>query len=136
WQYLVWALGGYHLPAVLAGIILLILSLFAIKQTLAGRLSALFCVAWFVILLIPVLPLRYHLTEYYVTLPNIGLAMLGGWALVSAWQSRWKYAALAVLAIYLAPLPAIRAETRSRYLFSRRIARMVLGVEEARRLPP
>src|SRR6185369_7476458 len=43
---------------------------------------------------------------------------------------------LAVLAIYLLPLPLIRAETRSRYEFSRRIARMVLGVQEARRLHP
>src|SRR5262249_2457287 len=59
-----------------------------------------------------------------------------GWALTSAWQSRWRYAALAALAIYAVPLPVIRAETKSRYLLSRKIARVVMGVEDARRLHP
>jgi hypothetical protein len=143
-QYLLWAPGADHLssahPVWLwpagATLIVTFLVAFALKQALSGRLSALFLLSWFVIILLPVLPLRYHLTEYYVMLPNIGLAMLGGWALVSAWQSRWRYPALALLAIYLAPLPIIRAETKSRYQFSRQISRMVLGVAEARRLHP
>jgi hypothetical protein len=42
--------------------------------------------AWFVIALAPVLPLRDHITDYYLTVPLIGLAMWGGWALVSGWQ--------------------------------------------------
>ena len=72
-----------------------------------------------------------------VTLMGVSIALaFGGWGLASAWRSRWRYAALAVLAVYLAPLPMIRAETRSRYLFSRRIRSMVLGVAEARRLHP
>ena len=144
WQYLIWAPGADHLPTghplwlfpVGAGIILLFLAGFAAKKALTGAKSALFLVAWFVIILIPVLPLAYHLTEYYVMLPDIGLAILGGWALVSAWQSRWRYAALPLLALYLAPLPVIHAEVRDRYLFSRQIRSMVLGVQEARRLHP
>jgi hypothetical protein len=41
-----------------------------------------------------------------------------------------------LLLIYLVPLPMIRGETKSRYLLSRKIARVVMGVEEGRRLHP
>ena len=69
----------------------------------------------------------------------IGLAMLGGWGFVSAWQSRRmisRIAAVALLLIYLSPLPLTRLETRAGYLLSRKIERVVMGVEEARRLHP
>ncbi len=39
---------------------------------------------WFAILLAPVLPLRDHVTAYYLTLPLIGLAMLAGYAAARA----------------------------------------------------
>jgi hypothetical protein len=59
--------------------------------------------AWFVITLAPLLPLRDHLTEEYLTTPALGLAMWGGWAIVSAWRSNAlaKIAAVALLAIYV-----------------------------------
>ena len=74
WQYIVWAPGVDHISAAhplwiwptIAGLMMLILALFAIEEAFAGRLFAIFCLAWFLILLIPVLPLGYHLTEYYV----------------------------------------------------------------------
>src|SRR5262249_6426266 len=68
----------------------------------------------------------------YVMLPIIGLAMLGGWALASA----PKAAATALLLIYLSPLPATWAETKSSYRLTRKIERVVMGVEEGRRLHP
>jgi hypothetical protein len=40
-----------------------------------------FAAGWFVILLAPLLPLRDHISDYYVTGPAIGLALLGAWAL-------------------------------------------------------
>jgi len=143
WQYLTWARGANHymgLPEWVwplgTGLILTGLAAFAVWQARKGHGVALFCWAWFGIILIPVLPLRYHLTEYYVMLPAIGLAILGGWGLVVAWQSGapWKIAAIALLAIYWSALPAIRTNVRSRYLLSRKIERMVMGVVEARRL--
>ena len=146
WKYLAWARGvdhfsGPHLAPVWmwsvgTGAILIGLAAFTVVQVRRGKNAALFFAAWFAILLMPVLPLRSHLSEYYLTLPTIGLAMLGGWGLASAWQSRWRYGALGLLLIYLVPLPVIRAETRSRYLLTRKIARMVMGVEDARRLHP
>ena len=57
--------------------------------------------AWFLFPLAPVLPLRDHVTHYYLTLPAIGLAMLGAWGLVEAWRShpvmRWSAAAIAAV---------------------------------------
>src|SRR5437773_3191483 len=146
WKYLAWARGvdhfsGRHLAPVWmwsvgTGAILIGLAAFTVVQVRRGKNAALFFAAWFAILLTPVLPLHSHLSEYYLTLPTIGLAMLGGWGLASAWQSPWRYGALGLLLIYLVPLPVIRAETRSRYLLTRKIARMVMGVEDARRLHP
>src|SRR5713226_10006090 len=146
WKYLAWARGVDHFAgphvapvwmwSVGTGAILIGLAAFTVAQVRRGKKAALFFAAWFVILLTPVLPLRSHLSEYYLTLPTVGLAMLGGWGLAAAWQSRWRYGALGLLLIYLVPLPVIRAETRSRYLLTRKIARIVIGVEDARRLHP
>ncbi len=144
WQYLIWSRGIDYFaqrhaewlwPASVA-LILIALAGFAVWQLKQGRREALFLAAWFVIVLSPVLPLSEHLTEYYVMLPLIGLAILGGWALASAWESGWRYPAVVILLVYLAPLPAIRAETKSRYQLSKKLERIVKGVEEARRLHP
>src|SRR5262249_14411505 len=119
-------------------VILISLAVFAAAQSFHGRKAALFFVGWFVILLVPVLPLAYHLSEYYLTLPTIGVAMLGGWGVVAAWRSRavWKIAAGALLLVYLSPLPVIRDLVRSRYTLSKQIESLVLGAVEARRLHP
>jgi hypothetical protein len=137
WQYLVWSPGARVWP-VGAALILAALAAYGAARVSKRSWAALFFLAWFAILLIPVLPLYHHVEEYYLTLPTIGLAMLGGWGLAVAWRSSaiWKIASTILLLIYLIPLPAIRKAVKSRYLLSRKIERMVLGVEEARRLHP
>ncbi len=47
----------------------------------------LFLCGWFLLLLAPMLPLPNHVEDYYLTVPGIGLAWLGGWALVEAWRA-------------------------------------------------
>ena len=68
----------------------------------AGARAALFFLAWYVIVLAPVLPLRDHMTEYYVFLPAIGLCWLGGWAAAEAWRAGTlaRIAAISAAAIY------------------------------------
>jgi hypothetical protein len=39
--------------------------------------------AWFLIALAPLLPLRDHMTDEYLTAPTLGLAIWAGWAMVS-----------------------------------------------------
>jgi hypothetical protein len=42
---------------------------------------------WFVVVLAPVWPLANHMSDYYLTVPGIGLAWLASGALVSAWRA-------------------------------------------------
>ncbi|HEY7336673.1 MAG TPA: hypothetical protein VH639_17400 [Bryobacteraceae bacterium] len=76
--------------------------------------AALFCVGWFLLWLVPVLPLPNHISEYYLTVPLAGLAWLAGWAAMAAWRSGWVARAGlgACLTLYLVnALPAIRNGT-------------------------
>jgi hypothetical protein len=89
-----------------AGIVLVSAGLlgFASSKLRAGDNRGVFCIAWYLAVIAPVLPLRDHLTEYYVMLPLVGLCWLGGWAAVGlaglyvfmttpeAWAaSKWNY---------------------------------------------
>ncbi len=92
---------------------------------------ALFFAAWFVIVLAPMLPLRDRVTDYYLTIPVAGLAMLGGWGVVSGWRKgrRGKVAAASLLAIYLSvSIPLACVNVRSFYDRSQAVRSVVLGV--------
>jgi hypothetical protein len=147
--YLYWARGINHYQNDTSGLmdslwpwatalILGGLAVFVYTQVSRGNQAPLFFLGWFAILLLPVLPLPGHLSEYYLTLPTIGLAMLGGWGLTRAWRAgrAFKLAAAALLLLYFSALPGAWVETNLRFELSRRIERVVLGVEEARRLHP
>jgi hypothetical protein len=59
--------------------------------------------AWFFFTLGPVIPLRNHISNYYLTLPVMCLAMLGADALVCAWRAgmAWKAAGAVLTAGFL-----------------------------------
>ena len=87
--------------------------------------------AWFVIVLAPLTPLRDHITDYYLTIPLIGISMWAGWALTSAWNSGMagRIVASVLLAIYVCvSIPVARASVRSYHDVSLRIKTKVLGV--------
>ena len=56
------------------------------RDWLPGMLAA-----WFVFLLAPVLPLRDHVLNYYLTLPAIALSMLGAVGAAHAWKLRASF---------------------------------------------
>ena len=92
-----------------------------------------FFASWFFIVIAPLLPLRNHLMEYYLTVPLIGLAMLAGWGLVDAWRARWplRIAAISLAAAYVAmAIPLARVAVDSFHDRSVRIRALVLGVVE------
>lgn len=64
------------------------LGAFAIWRALRRDWLPVLMLAWFAFLLAPVLPLRDHVTPYYLTLPMIPLSMLGACAVDSAWHLR------------------------------------------------
>jgi hypothetical protein len=70
----------------------------------ARQWAALLFPAWFIIVLLPLLPLREHISYEYLTVPLIGVAMWGGAAVGAGWQARgWRrIAACTLLVTYLA----------------------------------
>jgi len=59
-----------------------------------------FLIGWFFAMILPVLPFRNHFTEYYVTAPMIGLAILAAWGLSQA-RGAALLAASGVAILYL-----------------------------------
>uniref|UniRef100_Q01VF4 Glycosyltransferase RgtA/B/C/D-like domain-containing protein n=1 Tax=Solibacter usitatus (strain Ellin6076) TaxID=234267 RepID=Q01VF4_SOLUE len=105
---------------------------FAIGKLRAGSLLPLFCFAWYLIVISPLLLLRDHLGEYYVFLPVVGLCWLAGWALSEA-----KPAAIALAVLYacLAVPYTLRAEDRN-WQLTARVRNLVEGVAGAHELHP
>jgi hypothetical protein len=100
---------------------------------------ALFFVSWYVLVLSPLLPLRDHMTTYYVTIPAIGLSMLAAWALAEASRSAvWiRIFSFGLAAIYLAAaIPLARAEVRWHYDRSHAVRDLTLGAQRAREIHP
>ena len=142
--YWSWALTAVYLAPAwlarwLAGAVTAALAGFAwIRWRKGDRLPA-FLLAWFPIVIAPVLPLREHISEYYLTLPTLGLAALGGYAISTALSAgwRWKAVALGLAAVHLAvALPATRSATRWNYYRSREVRGLVRGVARANQLHP
>ena len=85
------------------------------REWLAGFLTA-----WFFIVLAPVAPLRNHFTEYYVTVPVIGLAILAAWGMAEAAKSgpAMRVAGSAAIVFYLA-VSMIDIATVDNYFYNR-----------------
>jgi hypothetical protein len=112
---------------------------FTIWKLYRGEWLAAFCVSWFAIVLSPLLPLRDHVSDYYNTIPAIGLAILGAWALVEAWKSGLaaRIAAVLLAVVYLASnVTVTQAQTRWNFERSRKLRSLVRGVERAHELHP
>ncbi|HLY04613.1 MAG TPA: hypothetical protein VKR31_02590, partial [Rhizomicrobium sp.] len=99
----------------------------------------LFCVAWFLLFLAPVLPLPNHIQDYYVTVPILGFCWLAGWAAVAGFKQGWpgRIAALALLGTFLTgSMREIDAYTHWYYNRALRMRATVLGVQESARAHP
>jgi hypothetical protein len=86
-----------------------------------------------------VLPLRDHLTGYYVYVPLIGLCWLGGWALAEAWiaDTRAKTVATALALLYtFLVLPRAVEGSRQNHDLTIRVRDLVEGVAHAHELHP
>ena len=112
---------------------------FTVYQAARRQWLATVLLVWYVIALSPVLALRDHVMDYYLTLPAMCLAMLAGYALVCAWRAGmpWKALSVALAAAFLAlSLPA--AHRRAEWYRSRSEAQeaVVMGVAQAHELHP
>jgi hypothetical protein len=109
------------------GITLAVVALVAVCCLLWKRPRlTLFAIGWFVIVILPVLPLTAHFTEYYVAIPSIGLAMLGAFAIME-----WPTVALPLAALYaIVSISDIYITDHYYWERARRIKRMTYGLAE------
>ncbi len=145
WRYVLWALGTSRLDEALgdqwlwpglaaAAIIGLSLGGFALWQLGRRQWLPAFAIGWFVLFVAPVLPLANHLSDYYLTLPMIGLAILGAWAFAAAWDEGRAARGVAMLlgAFYLAgSIVEIHAATDRPMTESNRMHGLFRAVEAA-----
>ncbi|MEO8597932.1 MAG: hypothetical protein ABI759_31720 [Candidatus Solibacter sp.] len=112
---------------------------FAAWKVRRGVRAALFFLAWYLAVIAPVLPLRDHMTEYYVFLPVIGLCWLGGWAAAEAWHAgvaaRTGAIVLAVLYALLG-VPSLVASSEWNHTVTMRVRTLVEGVAGIHELHP
>ena len=95
----------------------------------------LFFLGWFLIVLLPVLPLKNHITEYYVMLPGLGLAILAGWAIASSKRPVTRSAALLLAVVYLAAgITDNHSKEKFLYLRAHRMKDFMLGLEAQQRI--
>jgi hypothetical protein len=105
------------------------LALFSWRKLRTGNLLPLFFIGWFVVVILPVLPLSHHFTEYYVAVPAIGLALLGAWAVVEA-RGLALVIAILLAAFYLTvSIADIHSAEKFNYERARRVKYLVTGLE-------
>lgn len=136
WTYWTWALGPARLTVALLSCAVLALLAWSVR---ARQWVPLFGIAWFVIVTGPYLPLSDHKMDYYLTVPLIGLALLGASAIAYAWRSKWMWRAVgaACVAIYLTvSLPVAWKTARWHHERGARVEDLVLGVADIHEAQP
>jgi len=112
---------------------------FTIWQARRKQWLPLVLLAWYFIMLGPVIPLRDHITDYYLTLPAMCLAMLGACALACAWRAglAWRIlSAVLAAAFVMQQVPVGRHMTEWYRERGDAQQALVLGVARAHELHP
>lgn len=115
------------------------LAAFSVREIVKRRYLTLFFGLWFLISLAPMLPIPNHATEYYLTIPLIGLAMWGAWGVASAWRSQWPLGvAVSILAAGYLFVAVSGTLAASRWWLDRtsQVRAMVLGAAAAHEAHP
>jgi hypothetical protein len=137
WTYWMWALGPVPLwVGLLMTAAVCLLAGWAIRRK---QFVVLVCLAWFVLPLLPYLPLPEHRMDYYLAVPSIGIAMLGAFAVARWRQFGAAGRALAAICLVVYVGASARAAVRVtnwQYARGERVADLVLGVAEVHRRAP
>jgi hypothetical protein len=131
WHYLVLALS----PTRLTGIaVALLITAWIVARMLRRDGAPLFLAGWFILVLAPVLPLREHVVEYYLTAPTIAVGIACSAALAAAWHFS-RPAGIAAAAVLAACAVAMHAEIDSaltwRHENSIRLRNLLFAVEQS-----
>ena len=128
-----------HEPVVVALLVGIPLLALAVHQARRKNFLGLFFLAWFLLSLAPYLPAREHHSDYYLVIPTLGLAMLGGWAAVLAVRAAKVYRVAAVLCLGLFLWGSVRRayqEVNYYELLSLSVKQLISDVSRARNHHP
>ena len=131
WTYWRWVLGP--MPALAAALVVAgVIALIAWGLG-RGEYTALLGAGWFVLPLLPYLPLPDHKMDYYLAVPSIGIAMLGAYAIgnVRKFGVAGRIAAVLIVMLYAGTsVQASWTVTRWQHARAERVEDLVLGVVE------
>ncbi len=134
WQYWAFGVAAYRADVVdwrplWLGLSVALLAAGAVAAFSSKRPRvAAFCLGWGLLVLSPVLPLTDHFTEYYMTIPSIGLALLAAFAIA-------EYPKVAIPLVVLSMMLSIsdlHVTDRFHYERARKLKRIVNGLQSAR----
>ncbi len=111
----------------------------AVAEARRRRTTILFFMAWWAIAIAPVLVLPEHRTDYYLTIPLLGLGMLAGFGVTrgSEGLGSWGWLALIPYVVYTGGMiPISIAATDWTLNKTKPIRALVLGIEAAREKHP
>jgi hypothetical protein len=118
----------------------LALAAFFVREIVRRRYLVIFCGLWFLIAIAPMVPIPDHVTDYYLTIPLIGLSMAAAWGVECAWRATggkrwvWSIAALFLIAAYLrVTITVSLSDTHWWMDNSQRVRALVLGADAAHR---
>jgi hypothetical protein len=140
-----WLAWHHRLPfyVVLATITVVALTaatlIYVAYAALRKNLAPAFGLLCFLVLLLPVLPLKEHVSYYYLALPSLGLALVGAFAAASAARAGWWARVIAGTLLFLflfvqAPYAAFACNWW--YLRSERVKGVVMGAIAIRQAVP
>jgi hypothetical protein len=113
--------------------------LFTAWKSWNRKFVPLFCIAWFFIVLGPLLPLHNHVTDYYLSIPAMGVAILAAYACALAWRQGWATTALAaaLALLYLVPsISIVHAGMLSDFNRADRVRALIQSVAYAKHIHP
>jgi len=134
--------GSLKWPSWLGGAALLALTValfgFVAWQARQRRFLPLFMLGWSLIALGPLVPLHNHVTDYYLFVPAMGVAMLAAHGIVQAWKQPWTRVLAAALALLYAIPSAMLAHRDTRGIFDRseRSRMLIQSVAYAKHIHP
>ena len=127
------------LPWAATATLVLGIAVFVFQSWVLGDRMPLFGVIWFFAFLGPFLPVRDHVTNYYLTIPFIGLALLGSSALAVFPRRGWIYKSLVAVCLLLYfgfSIPTTRADSKAWWARAVPVKKLVLGVRDIHKAAP
>jgi hypothetical protein len=131
WTYWRWVLGP--MPAMATALVAASLLALIAWGRQRGEFAALLGAAWFVLPLLPYLPLPDHKMDYYLAVPSIGIAIAGAYALASIrkFGAVGRLATMLVILVYTGnSVQASWTITRWQHAHAQKVEDLVLGVAE------